>query len=270
MIKLIAIDLDGTLLNDQKTITAKTQAVLKEAKKQGVRVVLCSGRPLLGIAHYLDELGLRENGDYAITYNGGLVQKTDTGEVLSEKILTKSDVVSLYDLSRELGVPMNFIDLEKIYSPAPPKGRPSLYGNIMTALPFVHVSMDTLPDDLKINKAIFCTDQPTLDQAISRIPSFFTERYTLMKSRPILLEIMNKEVDKGKGLQALGRHLGIHAGEMMALGDQENDLAMIRYAGLGVAMGNAIDRVKATAQFITGTNTEDGVAYAVERFVLNR
>lgn len=270
MIKLIAIDLDGTLLNDEKTITAKTQTVLKQAKGQGVKVVLCSGRPLPGIAQYLDELGLRENGDFAITYNGGLVQKTDTGEVLSEKILTRSDVVSLYDLSRELGVPMNFIDLEKVFSPATPKGKPSLYGDIMKALPFVNVSMDTLPDDLKINKVIFCTDQPTLDQAIQQIPEFFMEKYTIMKSRPFLLEILNKEVDKGRGLQALGRYLDIRADEMMTLGDQENDLAMIRYAGLGVAMGNAIDDVKAVAQFVTRTNTKDGVAYAVEKFVLNR
>lgn len=270
MIKLVAIDLDGTLLNEEKEITTKTQTVLKRAKEQGVKVVLCSGRPLLGIAHYLDELGLRESGDFAITYNGGLVQKTDTGEILSEKILTKSDVVSLYALSQELDVPMNFIDLEKVYSPAPPAGKPSLYGNIMKALPFVSVSMAALPDNLKINKAIFCTDQQALDQAIEQIPEFFTEKYTIMKSRPFLLEILNKEVDKGKGLQALGRHLGIRADEMMTLGDQENDLAMIRYAGLGVAMGNAIDDVKAAAQFITRTNTEDGVAYAVEKFVLNQ
>ncbi|RYM05655.1 sugar-phosphatase [Sporolactobacillus sp. THM7-7] len=269
MIKLIAIDLDGTLLNDEKEITDKTEAVLKEAKRRGVKVVLCTGRPLLGIARYLDQLGLRADGDYGITYNGGLVQKTDTGDVLSEKVLTKEDLVSLYGLSQRLNVPMNFIDLERVYTPAPPEGRPSLYGDIMKALPFVETTIDDLPEDIKINKALFCTDQPILDEAIRHIPDAFFDKYTMMKSRPILLEILNKEVDKGKGLQALGVSLGIKREEMMALGDQENDLAMIHFAGLGVAMGNAIDEVKKAAQFITKTNLEDGVAYAVEKFVLN-
>ncbi|MDF2911096.1 MAG: Cof-type family hydrolase [Sporolactobacillus laevolacticus] len=268
MIKLIAIDLDGTLLNDEKQISDQTQDVLKKAKKQGVKVVLCSGRPLLGIKSYLDLLGLTENGDFAITYNGGLVQKTDTGEVISEKVLNRDQVLSIYELSQNLGVPMNFIDLKQVYCPPYPTDKPSLYSNIMKALPFVDIDIDQIPDSFKANKAIFCTDQPTLDPAIERIPNTYFENYTIMKSRPSLLEVLNKEVDKGKGLQALGSYLGIAPEEMMTLGDEENDLAMIEYAGLGVAMGNAIEPLKKVAQFVTRTNTEDGVAFAVEKFVL--
>ncbi|RYL95254.1 sugar-phosphatase [Sporolactobacillus sp. THM7-4] len=270
MIKLIAIDLDGTLLNEEKKITERTRTVLRQVKKMGVKVVLCTGRPLPGMTDYLDQLGLRDEGDYGITYNGGLVQKTDTGEVLSEKVLSKNDIADLYTLSLKLGIPMNFIDLVRVYCPEPPEGTASRYREIMKALPFIKTTINKLPDTIKINKALFCTDQPKLDAAIQRIPDEFFNKYTMMKSRPILLEILNKDVDKGKGLQTLGNYLNIKPEEMMTLGDQENDLAMIRYAGLGVAMGNAIKEVKRAAQFVTKTNVEDGVAYAVNKFVLSQ
>ncbi|WP_100488274.1 sugar-phosphatase [Sporolactobacillus pectinivorans] len=270
MIKLIAIDLDGTLLNDEKKISLNSRHALLEAKKMGVKIVICSGRPIAGIREYLDFLGLNEAGNYAITYNGGLVQETDSGTVLSEKILTRNDIISLYTLSQKLGVPMNFIDRENVYCPIPPEGRPSLYGTVMHSLPFIGASMERLPGDLKVNKVVFCTEQQLLDSAIQEIPESFREKYTLMKSRTILLEIMNRDVDKGRGLQALGKYLNIRAEEIMTLGDQENDLAMIRYAGTGVAMGNAIQKVKDAAQFVTKTNIEDGVAFAVEKFVLTQ
>jgi Cof subfamily protein (haloacid dehalogenase superfamily) len=269
MIKLIAIDLDGTLLNPDGSISRKSHIALKEAKNKGVKIVLCSGRPLAGIKPFLKELGLTDPGDYAITYNGGLVQKTDTGDVLSERILTRHDIISLYALSRKIGVPMNFIDMNKVYCPDPPADRPSLYRQIMHALPFVKADIEQLPSDLKINKVVYCTDQAALDQAIRSIPAFYRSQYTMMKSRTILLEILNKDVNKARGLQVLGSYLKIAPREMMAIGDQENDLAMIRYAGLGVAMGNAIMELKNDAQFVTKTNNEDGVAFAVEKFVLS-
>ncbi|MGX7418463.1 sugar-phosphatase [Carnobacterium gallinarum] len=269
MIKLIAIDLDGTLLNEHKEITPATKKALTQAKNIGVKVVLCTGRPLLGMAHYLDELNLKEAGDYGITYNGGLVQRTNTGEVLSQKTLTKTQIKELYQLTQELQVPLNFIDLKQVYAPPYPENRDSLYGGIMKALPMVSTTIEELPEDLEYNKAVICIDQEILDEAIAKIPVEFTENYTMMKSRPVLLEVLNKEVDKGRGLAVLCELLDIHPDEVMALGDEENDMAMIEFAGLGVAMGNATDEVKAAAQFVTKSNLENGVAYAVEKFVLN-
>lgn len=269
MIKLIAIDMDGTLLNENKQISMRTQKVLKTAKDQGVKVVLCTGRPLLGIKEFLNLLGLTDQGDYAITYNGGLVQHADTGDVISEKVLTRDQLLSIYELSQALEVPMNFIDLHRVYCPPYPEGMPSLYSQIMKALPFEQTNMEQIPESFKANKAIFCISQNLLDPAIEKIPKRYFENFTMMKSRPFLLEILNKEVDKGKGLQALGNFLDIAPEEMMTLGDEANDLAMIKYAGLGVAMGNAIEQLKNEAQFVTKTNREDGVAYAIEKFVLN-
>ncbi|MCO7126554.1 sugar-phosphatase [Sporolactobacillus shoreicorticis] len=269
MIKLIAIDMDGTLLNENKQISERTQHVLKAAKNQGIRIVLCTGRPLLGIKEFLNLLGLTDQGDYAITYNGGLVQHADTGNVISEKVLTRDQLLSIYELSQTLDVPMNFIDLHRVYCPPYPEGKPSMYSQIMKALPFTQTTMEHIPQSFKANKAIFCINQSLLDLAIEKIPKHYFESFTIMKSRPFLLEILNKEVDKGKGLQALGKFLGIAPEEMMTLGDEANDLAMIKYAGLGVAMGNAIEQLKNEAQFVTKTNREDGVAYAIEKFILD-
>ena len=118
---------------------------------------------------------------------------------------------------------------------------------------------------------VMMVDKPErLDQAVSQIPDEIRSRYTIMKSAPYSLEILDKRVNKGEGVKVLAEKLGIARENVMTLGDQENDIAMLEYAGLGVAMGNAIDSVKAISQFVTKSNREDGVAYAVEKFVLNR
>ena len=218
---------------------------------------------------YLEELNLREAGDYGITYNGGLVQRTDTGEVLSKTTLTKAETEEIFELSKQINVPCNFIDLEKIYEPPYPKERDSLYPTVMSALPYVPIAMDEVPEDIAINKTVFCYAQTELDEAIQNIPVHFYKKYTIMKSRPILLELMPKGVDKGSGIAVLADLLGFESSEVMALGDEANDAAMIEYAGMGVAMGNATDDIKSMAQYITKTNEEHGVAHAIQKFVLN-
>ena len=113
-------------------------------------------------------------------------------------------------------------------------------------------------------------DEPAiLDKAIARIPAEVKEKYTVLKSAPYFLEILDKRVTKGTGVKSLADALGIQPEEVMAIGDQENDIAMIEYAGVGVAMDNAIPAVKEAANFITKSNLEDGVAYAIEKYVLN-
>jgi len=112
-------------------------------------------------------------------------------------------------------------------------------------------------------------DKPDLlDSAIQRLPARAQQNYTILKSAPYYLEILDRRVNKGQGVKMLAEKLGLARDEVMAIGDQENDLAMIEYAGTGVAMGNAIDSVKQIAQFVTKTNMEDGVAHAIEELVL--
>lgn len=268
-IKLVAIDLDGTLLNSKREVPEENKKAIQAAKDAGVKVVLCTGRPLKGMTHILAECNLLEEGDLGITYNGGLVQRTHSGETLSQITHSKKDVLYAYALSQEIDMPINFIDLNHVYEPPYPTNKESLYSAIMSALPFAKIDPENLPDSLAINKMVMCWQIEELDEAITQISSEYHEYFTIMKSQPNLLEILPKSVDKGKGLAMLAEQLDISSDEIMALGDQENDLAMIKYAGLGVAMGNATDEVKSIAQFVTKSNDEDGVAYAIRKFVLN-
>lgn len=268
-IKLVALDLDGTLLNREKEVSEENKQAIQRAKDAGVKVVLCTGRPLKAILHILEACNLLEDGDLGITYNGGLIQWTRTGESLSQITMSKEDVLDVYELSKTLDVPCNFIDLNTVYEPAYPAGKESLYPTIMDILPFRPINTASLPDSTAMNKLIFCWHQHELDEAIGKIPDEYREKYTIMKSRPNLLEIIPKTVDKGKGLALLAKELDLDVSEIMAIGDQENDLAMIQYAGIGVAMDNATDEVKQYADVVTKSNVEHGVAYAIDQYVLN-
>jgi len=269
-IKLVAIDLDGTLVNDEGRVSQANKDAIQAAKNQGVKVVLCTGRPLLGMVDLLDECNLREEGDYGITYNGGLIQKTQTGETVKQVTFDLDQVNDIFEMSQHLGMPLNFIDLDHVYEPPYPEGAESDYHTLMKALPFKEIDTDQdLPKDLEVNKMVMCRPQEELDPAIRKIPNRYFEDYSIIKSRPQLLEFMPKGVDKGNGLAMLEELLSIPKEEMMAIGDMENDLAMIQYAGMGVAMENAADEIKEHSQFVTKSNNDDGVAHAFHQFVLN-
>lgn len=269
MIKLIALDLDGTLLTSQKTISDVNKATIRLAIEKGVKVVLCSGRPLGGIKNFIDELNLLGDEDFSITYNGGLVQRNHDSHVVSQKTLSYRDIKTIYQLSQDLALPMNMLDLNYVYEPAYPAGRDSLYPTLLSAsLPFVERDIDSFDEDHQFNKVVFCTEPDYLDEAIAKIPASFHQQFSTMKSRPLLYEIMHPEVDKGTGIARLCDLLGYSADEVMVCGDEENDAAMFDYAGVAVAMGNATPAIKAKATYITKTNDEDGVAHAIKEFVL--
>ena len=118
------------------------------------------------------------------------------------------------------------------------------------------------------NKAVIGYEQQLLDQKITEIPRHFKEQYEVIKSRAVLLEFMPKGVTKAYGLALLAKDLGLTAAEIMTIGDEENDLRMIEYAGIGVAMANAVDQVKAVANVVTASNEEDGVAQVIEKYLL--
>lgn len=268
MIKLVAIDLDGTLLNSHKEISQKNKDVLAQAKAAGVKIVLCTGRPLAAIEVYLETLDLRDNGDYSITFNGGLVQKNDTGEIIEKALMPLEDIHDLYQLAAELNVPLDILsDGLVLQLPTSLENR-SLYSQLNNLLTFEAAELQHLTADKIYNKAVVAIDEDYLDEQISKIPATFYDRYEIIKTRSNLLEFMPKGITKAYGISLLARDLDIKQEEIMTIGDEENDLPMIEYAGLGVAMENAVASVKALADVITATNDNDGVAQAVEKFVL--
>ncbi len=270
MIKLIAIDLDGTLLTDEKTISDKNKAILSKAKKQGVKVVICTGRPLIAIESYLNRLELRDPGDYSITFNGGAIQKNDTGEELLSYALTLRDVQDMAEVMTELDLPLDIISVDTCINLTTSKSQKSLYKTLNPLLKFKTMSPEELDDSIIFNKMVVGVDADYLDEKLKGLSKEWYERFNIMKSRTCLLEIIHSDVSKANGIDLLAKKLGIEQSEVMAIGDEENDVSMIEYAGMGVVMANGNERVKKLAQFVTKSNEEDGVAYAVEKFVLTK
>lgn len=267
-IKLIAIDIDGTLLNNQRQLTPEVYKALKAAEANGVKIVLCTGRPLIGVQDLLTELDLFSENDYAISYNGSLVQNTKTGKVITKFGLTHDDYLEVEMWARKLGVHFHATTEEAMYTANRDISRYSVLESHLVGMPLKYRTQEEMTADLNIIKMMMIDDPNILDDIIPKLPPFLKERYNVVKSAPYFLEILNKKAHKGAAVKKLAEHLNISQTEVMAIGDNENDLTMIEYAGLGVAVENAIDAVKRKADVITASNEEDGVAKAIYEYVL--
>ena len=269
-IKLITIDIDDTLVNTAKEVTPRVKAALQEATAQGVKVVLTTGRPLPGVQEYLDELGLNHQDDqYAITYNGGVVQTTN-GEELGGKELAYSDYLRLREVADELGAYLQVETIDAAYTSAKEINYWASRENFLIKMPLIIKPVDEMDPNDHYVKFMFIGDEADIDSWRDALPADVKEAYYIVKSTPQHLEFMHKDATKGSGLLTLAAKLGIDQSETMALGDQQNDVTMIEAAGLGVAMGNAVPEVKAVADVETTTQNADGVGVAVEKWVLGR
>ncbi|NRD77732.1 sugar-phosphatase [Bacillus sp. BRMEA1] len=269
MYKLIAIDIDGTLINDRKELTNEVIDAIQSAKAKGVKVVISTGRPIGGVLSLIEELKLNEEDEYVITYNGAVVQSTLTNEVISEVSLTYQDLKELYELSIQVQSPMHFFDSESIYTPNKDINKYTVHESHINQVPLHYRTIDEIPEDMLIPKVMFIDEPERLQKVIDAIPNSFREKYAMVQSAPFFLEILHPSVSKGNAVKQLAEKLSIKREEVICIGDGENDLSMVEYAGCGVAMGNAVSSIKEAAQFETLSNNENGVAYAIEKLVLN-
>jgi Cof subfamily protein (haloacid dehalogenase superfamily) len=266
--KLVAIDIDGTLMNDRKEITKEVNDAIQATKAKGVKVVICTGRPIVGVQSIIEELKLNDEDDFVITYNGALVQNTYSKDVESQITLTYENLGELYDLSLKLHSPLQFFDTENLYTPNREISRYTVHEAHINQIPINYLPIDEVPKDMLIPKVMFIDDPERLNTTIANIPESVWEKYTFVKSTPFFLEILDPRVSKGNAVKLLAEKLGIKQEEVICIGDGENDLSMIEYAGCGVAMDNAVSVVKGVAQFHTLSNNENGVAYAIEKLIL--
>lgn len=268
MYKLIALDMDGTLLNSDKTISERNKNAIKEARKKGVYVVLASGRPIDGLLNFLEDLDLISDDDYVLSYNGCLVQKSKSRDVISSVSINGSDLDYLYKLSKEVGVNIHAFSKDRGLI-TPKNSKYTQYEADQNFITVKEVSHDNLDLDEEIIKIMMIDEPDILDNGIKKLPKELEEKYSIAKSAPFFLEFFNKEANKGLGLELLAKHLGIRKEEIITMGDAMNDYPMISYAGLGIAMGNACDEIKEISNYVTDSNDNDGVAKAIEKFVLN-
>ncbi len=265
MYKLIAVDMDGTLLREDKTVSERTKVAIQMAHKQGVKVVLASGRPIEGLNRYLEELGLCTDEDYVLSYNGSVVQNVYTKEVIAKSILKGSDLMYLYDVAQKLDINIHAFSKDGCITPKMNEYS-QLEGRI-NGIPVHEVDYSQISLEEDIIKIMLIDPEEVLEVAIKKLPEEIYDKYTVVRSAPFFLEFLNKSSGKATGVKALADHLGIKREEIICIGDAGNDLDMIEYAGLGVAMGNAFEEVKKAADYITSSNDEDGVAQVIEKFV---
>lgn len=264
-IKLIAIDIDGTLINSHHELTTRTKEAITKAKEQGVKIVIATGRPYPGVANILKELDLEDKGDYVITYNGSLVQECDTKKAIVSHGLSYDNFIEIEALSRQLGSHLHSIDRENIYTANQHISPYTIHEASLTGMPLYYRAVDQMTKNMEIVKMMMIDEPTILDEVISKLPSWFTDKYTTTKSAPFYLEVLNKQANKGIAVKELADYLGIKQEETMAIGDNENDLEMIEYAGVGVAMENAVPKLKSAANCETLSNDEDGVAVIIEK-----
>lgn len=268
MIKLIAIDMDGTLLNESHLITEKVKTALHEAIEAGIKIVLCTGRPLKAIYPYLEELELSQEEDYVISLNGTLVQKTNTQEIVYSHTLSHEDVAKLEGLRRkDLEISFSYFN-EKDYYYTGKQTEILQYDADLLGMELNYLPAKDIPDDMTIYKAMFVAESEVLDQFIPQVPEFIYQDYYPIRSLSYVFEVLPKQANKGAALLGLAKKLGFAKEEIMAIGDGANDIDMIEAAGESVAMGNATEEIKKAAKYETKTNEEDGVAHAIYRWAL--
>ena len=268
-IRVLALDLDGTLTNDQKEVTPRTRAALDAAAAQGVTIVLASGRPTAGISPLANDLGLDKKGGCILSYNGGCIVDCKTGETLYQKVLDAKYIPELCRFAAEQNVSIVTYNKEGVVTEHPDDEWASKEGFICK-LPMIGVEDLAQYVDYPISKMLIALDPSRRDAVCAAGQKQFAGRLDIYPSSPFLIEVVPLGVAKDVSLNALLDRMGLTRDNLMACGDGLNDRSMIALAGVGVAMQNAEEPVKAVANYVTeADNNHDGVAEAVEKFILN-
>lgn len=271
-IKMVAIDIDGTLINDKREITPRTVAAIKKASQQGVKIVLCTGRPMTGVTAYLKQLGLSDRDDeYVVSFNGGLAQTT-SGQVMVDESMAFDDYADWENYCLKENVHSQLETRDYIYTTNQDISKYTVYESDLVDMPIRYRSLDEMArirDQYVIAKAMMVDEKDVIDRALANLPEELASRFSIVRSEDFYLEFMRMGVSKGQALDMLCKELGIAASEVTALGNAQNDNSMLEFAGHGVAMGNSIPETLAVADDITADNNHDGVAAAIDKYVFN-
>ena len=273
MIKLIAIDMDGTLLNGKKHIDKVQKEAIHEAIEAGIKIVLCTGRPLYGILPFYEELGLSEldSEGYVILNNGCSIHKTKDWELIDQVNFTSDDIDYLYKFSE--GYDINFTLVNDYYYFNIDDRKPT--DELITDAGFVfsditNISLKEAKNGKhKIIKIMFLGNPNIMANFQKEYESILKDKYSSVLSQPYIYEILPKGNNKGTGLKKLAKKLGIKQEEIMAIGDGNNDIEMFEYANYSVAMENGTKPARKAAKYQTDSNENNGVAKAIRKYALN-
>ena len=266
--KLLVLDVDGTLLNDEREISKRTLAALLKVQQMGVRIVFASGRPTYGLMPLAKTLELGNYGGFVLSYNGCQIIKAQNGEILFERRINPEMLPYLEKKARKNGFAIFTYHDDTLITDSPDNEyikNEALLNNLKiiredefsTAIDFAPCKCMLVSDK---EKALIGLEQHWEKRLAGTLDAF--------RSEPYFLEVVPCGVNKANTLGALLEHLGVTREEVIAVGDGVYDVTMLQLAGMGVAMGHSQDSVKVCADYVTTSNEEDGVALAVEKLIL--
>lgn len=271
MYKLIALDIDGTLLNSEKVITSNVYDAIQEAKENGFKVVLSTGRPLPGVTPLLEKLNLTDDGDYVICFNGAVVQEVKSKTVIADIDMSVEDFNVIHDqVFKPFNTNIHINTPTHLITPQEVPHKYTVHESELNNISIEHRYAKDIDDSIKFCKIMIVDEPARLEEIISNLPKDLYDKYTIVRSAPFFLEFLNKNANKGTALKALCENINLPIEKTIAVGDEENDQHMIKLAGLGVAMGNARESIKEIADYVTDTNNNHGVAKTINKFLLNK
>lgn len=268
--KLLCTDMDGTLLNNEKMVSEETLEAIKLAHEKGAKIAITTGRIFTSAKYYGHLLGIKAP---IIASNGAYIREGDN--VIYKCILGVENCKELLKIFKKHNLIPHFYTANGIFA-----------GDEKYTSRFYAKTNQVVPDEFKINieqtsqwQEIFLEHSEdilkavAIDDDLEKLKKAKEEirnlgKYEVVSSFSNNFEVMNKNVSKGRAVKMLTEHFNVTKDEVIAIGDSENDLSMICYAGLGVAMGNGDDLVKKAAQYITDTNENDGVKKVIDKFIL--
>ncbi len=274
MIKVILLDVDGTLTNSKKEITPKTKNALLEAQAKGARLVLASGRTANGLKRYAKELEMDQHNGLLVCSNGAEVVNFETGDIIFQKAMSIEEGKAVLEHIKKFDVVPMIAKGEYMYTN-------DVFQN---TIQWQDKPWNIMQYEARSNNYLLCEVKDLVswcDFEITKIltfgqPEYLQEHYkemgqpfdhlSHMFTAPYYYEFTAQGVDKTKAIQESLVKLGYTADEMIAFGDAQNDQSMVEFAGIGVAMGNATDSLKAVADEVTLSNEDDGIAYTLKKY----
>ena len=265
--KALVLDIDGTLTNSEKQITPNTKQAIIDTMKRGHLVILASGRPTPGMKRYADELELEEYGGYMLSFNGARIIQCKTGEIVYQQTLPMSVIPGLYHFAVEhdLGI-CTYLGDDIIVGT-----RLDSYLELESRINQMHMKQVDHFDqfvDFDVNKCLITVDPEKAPELLEQLQKKYGDILSIYRSEPFFIEVMPQHVDKAASLDKMLSSVGLSRENVICCGDGFNDVSMIKYAGIGVAMENAQPLVKEAADYITSSNNDDGIVKVIDQFIL--
>jgi Cof subfamily protein (haloacid dehalogenase superfamily) len=269
MIKLIAADMDGTLLDSRQAVSGENREAIRRAALSGIHFAFCTGRTSLGVLPYAREIFEGMEEEYFLILGGGAnLFSSKNDKMLMEYTIDYPQYLMLREYTAGYDVQLVAYTDSRVYT-----ANPDITVNLINECHIVRMPVYFCDEGYirgigRFVKLQFVGPPDPINRVFERLEGSGDEGYSANHTTPFCIEITNAKATKGRALEFLARHLKLDPAELMAMGDQSNDMSMIKYAGWGVAMGNAAEGLKAAARAVVTDNNHNGVAEAINRFAL--